>query len=280
MFRGIKAATAAAAVAAAVFVSAGAKDAEATTLRITFENLAQNGGFFFTPVYGAFHDNSGFDIFNVGEAASPVFERLAEDGTFTQLRDDRVANFPDSQGFAINAGVGPIGPQSSVSFDIHVDGTINTHFVFATMLIPSQDAFIGLDDSVELFDSNGNFISPFSLTFDRSDIYDAGTEDNNDNSAVAFLNQGAPDTGASENEVIRLHEGLSDAILDAGLVGPGGNIPFSRDAADFTQDGFGPFARITVTAIDVPEPSSIAMLGFGLLGFAALRHRRKRDAAA
>ncbi|WP_282605930.1 spondin domain-containing protein [Pelagibius sp. Alg239-R121] len=278
MFRGIKAATAAVALSIAAFASAGAGDAEATKLRVTFENLAQNGGFFFTPVYGAFHDNSGFDIFNVGEAASPVFERLAEDGNFAPLRDDRVANFPNSQGVALT-GIGPIGPQSSVSFDIHVDGSINTHFVFASMLIPSQDAFIGLDESVELFDSNGNFISPFSLTFDRSDIYDAGTEDNSDNSAVAFLNQGAEDTGASENGVIGLHEGLSDEILNAGLIGPNGDIPFSRDAADFTQDDFGIFARITVTAIDVPEPSSIAMLGFGLLGFAAFRHRRKRSIA-
>ena len=275
MFRGIKAATTAAALAVAVFASAGAEDAEATRLRVTFENLAQNGGFFFTPVYGAFHDNSGFDIFNVGEAASPVFERLAEDGNFGDLRDDRVANFPNSQGVALT-GIGPIGPQSSVSFDIHVDGSINTHFVFASMLIPSQDAFIGLDESVALFDSNGNFISPFSLTFDRSDIYDAGTEDNSDNSAVAFLNQADADTGASENGVIGLHEGLSDEILNAGLIGPNGDIPFSPDAADFTQDDFGIFARITVTAVDVPEPSSIAMLGFGLLGFAAFRHRRKR----
>ncbi len=278
MFKGIKAATAAAAVAAAVFVSAGAKDAEATTLRVTFENLAQNGGFFFTPVYGAFHDNTGFDIFNVGEAASPEFERLAEDGVFAPLRDDRVANFPNSQGVALT-GIGPIGPQSSVSFDIHVDGTINTHFVFATMLIPSQDAFIGLDDSVQLFDAGGNFISPFSLTFDRSDIYDAGTEANSDNSEVAFLNQSGPNTGADENGVIGLHEGLSDAILDSDFIGPAGNIPFSRLAADFTQDDFGPIARITVTTVAVPEPSSIAMLGFGLLGFAALRHRRKRMAA-
>ncbi len=278
MLRGIKTAALAVALGTAAFVSGGAKDVEAKRLLITFENLAQNGGFFFTPVYGAFHDGN-FDIFNVGEAASPVFERLAEDGDFTALRDDRVANFPNSQGFALNAGVGPIGPQSSISFEIDVDGNINTHFVFATMLIPSQDAFIGLDDSVELFDSNGNFISPFSLTFDRSDIYDAGTEDNNDNSAVAFLNQSAPDTGDSENGVIGLHEGLSDDILDAGFVGPGGSIPFSREAADFLQDGFGPFARITVTAVDVPEPSTMAMFGFGLLGFAALRHRRKQKAA-
>ncbi len=278
MLRGIKTAALAVALGTAAFASGGAKDVEAKRLLVTFENLAQNGGFFFTPVYGAFHDNSGFDIFNVGEAASPVFERLAEDGTFTQLRDDRVANFPDSQGVALT-GIGPIGPQSSVSFEIDVNGNINTHFVFATMLIPSQDAFIGLDESVELFDSNGNFISPFSLTFDRSDVYDAGTEDNNDNSAVAFLNQSAPDTGTSENGVIGLHEGLSDDILDSAFIGPAGNIPFSRDAADFLQPDFGPFARITVTAVDVPEPSTIAMFGFGLLGFAALRHRRKQKAA-
>ncbi len=278
MLKVMKTAALTAALSVAALAVGGAQDAEAKRLRVTFENLAQNGGFFFTPVYGAFHDNSGFDIFTVGQSASPVFERLAEDGDFTALRDDRVASFPDSQGVALT-GIGPIGPQSTVSFEIDVNGDINTHFVFATMLIPSQDGFIGLDESVQLFDANGNFLSPFSLTFDRSDIYDAGTEDNADNSAVAFLNQSAPDTGASENGVVGLHQGLSDAILDAGFIGPNGDIAFSRDAADFTQPDFGPIARISVTAVDVPEPSSIAMLGFGLLGFAALRHRRKQKAA-
>lgn len=279
MFRGIKTASAVVAVVVASFASGGAKDAGATKLNITFENLAPTEGFFFTPVYGAFHGNNGFDIFNVGDAASPVFERLAEDGNFGPLSDDRTANFPNSQGFAINAGVGPIGPQSSASFMIDVNGSINSHFVFASMLIPSQDGFIGLDQSVALFDSNGDFLAPFSLTFGASDIFDAGTEANSDNDNVAFLNQTGPDLGADENGVVTQHVGLSDAILDAGFVGPNGDIVFSRDAADFTQNDFGPIARITVTAVNVPEPSSIATLGLGLLGFAAVRYRRKRDIA-
>lgn len=275
MFRRFSVISAVIAVAAVGFVSNGARDASATTLKITFENLAPSNGFFFTPVYGAFHGNTGFDLFNVGDPASPLFESLAEDGNFGPLRDDRVANFPNSQGVALNAGVGPIGPQSSASAMIDVDGSINSHFVFATMLIPSQDAFIGLDQSVMLFDTNGKFIRPFSLTFDASDIYDAGTEDNSDNANVAFLNQAAPNLGADENGVIALHGGLSDAILDAGFVGPGGAFAFDRNAADFTQSNFGPVARITITA--VPEPSSMAGLGLALLGLAAVRHRRKRN---
>lgn len=267
------------AVVIASFAVSGAKDAGATKLNITFENLAPNAGFFFTPVYGAFHGNTGFDIFTEGQAASSVFERLAEDGNFDPLRIDREANFPNSQGFAINAGVGPIGPQSSASFMIDVNGSINSHFVFATMLIPSQDGFIGLDQSVELFDSNGDFLAPFSLTFGASDIFDAGTEDNSDNDNVAFLNQAGPDLGADENGVVTRHTGLSDAILDAGLVGPNGDIVFSRDAADFTQGNFGPVARITVTAVNVSEPSSMAVLGLGLLGVVAMRQRRKRVTA-
>lgn len=276
MFRSIKTASAAVTLVIVSLASGGAKDAEATKLNITFENLAQDGGFFFTPVYGAFHGNNGFDIFTEGQAASSAFERLAEDGDFAPLRDDRQANFPNSQGFAINAGVGPIGPQSSASIMIDVNGSINSHFVFASMLIPSQDAFIGIDQSVELFDSNGDFLAPFSLTFGAGDIFDAGTEDNSDNDNVAFLNQAGPDLGLSENGVVTRHPGLSDEILDAGLVGPNGDIIFSRAAADFSQANFGPVARITVTAVEVPEPSSIAMLGFGLLGLVAVRRRRNR----
>ena len=50
-----------------------------TTLQITIENLAPEAGTGIAPSWFAFHDGS-FDLFNVGETASPALELLAEDG--------------------------------------------------------------------------------------------------------------------------------------------------------------------------------------------------------
>src|SRR4051812_41494848 len=47
-------------------------------VKITIENLAQTGGTFVAKVWFAFHDGS-FSIYELGAAASPALERLAED---------------------------------------------------------------------------------------------------------------------------------------------------------------------------------------------------------
>ncbi len=255
--------------------------AVATEITITFENLSQSGGVFFTPVYGAFH-NGSFDLFDVGSTASPDFERQVEDGNFIPVRDARVAAFPDSQGFVLRGSNGdpaPVAPGSQTTFTLDVDGSENPFFTFASMLIPSQDAFVGSDESIELFDSTGSFLDPFSLTLFGSDVYDGGTEANSDNSQVAFLNQTGSNQGESENNAIAIHEGLSDAILDSTLVGPDGDIPFNRAAADFTQSNFSPLARITVTAANdreptpIPEPPISMLLGVGAIMFYRKRRR-------
>lgn len=251
--------------------------AQATRLSITVENLAPQEGFFFTPVYGAFHDG-GFDLFDVGALASPEFERLAEDGDFSFVRDARLAAFPNSQGFAVFGSAGPIAPGETVTLDVNINGASNRFLTLASMLIPSQDAFIGIDTSVELFDANGDFLGVFSRTFQPGDIYDAGTEDNTDNTQVAFLNQTGPDQGASEMNNIGLHPGLSDFILDSTSIGPTGvEFPFDRVAADFTQAGFGPVARVTIAKVS--EPEGLLLMGVGILGLLGTTARRSRAAA-
>lgn len=236
-----------------------------TELRLSVRNTSDTGGTATTPFYFGFH-NGGFDLFNVGEAASPGLERLAEDGIFapndpsgfTTLADERLAGQPDSQGTAVvgttpAGGPGPIaaGTQHSRIIDI-ADPALNQYVSFGAMLLPSNDAFVGTDDAIQLFDAYGNFNGASTTVFSGGDVYDAGTEFNTEEDA-AFLNQTGPNTGLDENGVVRLHEGFngSEGNPDGSLGNPdgqpgaqnilGGTNAFGQtidpEAADFTREG-------------------------------------------
>ena len=42
------------------------------------------------------------------------------------------------------------------------------------MVIPSNDAFVGTADSLQLFDENGHFMGEQNISFAGSDVLDAG----------------------------------------------------------------------------------------------------------
>ena len=214
-----------------------------TDLRITVRNTSENGGTFLTPTYFGFHDGS-FDLFEVGEAASAGLEILAEDGGAAGLTPERLAAAPDSQGLVVFGAGGPIAAQEFTSATIDVDGLTNGFVSLAAMILPSNDAFIGTDDALQLFDANGRFLGETTVSFEGSDVYDAGTEVNTELDA-AFINQTGPNTGVDENGVIRLHEGFNgsegnpvgegDQIILGGVNAAGADI--DPIAADFTRDG-------------------------------------------
>ncbi|MEL6234461.1 MAG: spondin domain-containing protein [Pseudomonadota bacterium] len=212
-------------------------------LRITVRNLSPDGGTFLTPVYFGFHDGS-FDLFDAGQAASPGLEQLAEDGAPTILATERVAADADSQGLVVAGAGGPIATRETTSSTIEVDGMSNGSVSLAAMILPSNDAFIGTDEAVVLFDANGQFLGAQTLLFEGSDVYDAGTEVNTELDA-AFINQVAPNTGVDENGVVTLHPGFNgsagnpvgegDQIILGGVNDFGAAI--DPVAADFTLPG-------------------------------------------
>lgn len=211
-------------------------------LRITVKNTSETGGTFLTPVYLGFHDGS-FDLFDVGQTASPGLESLAEDGSPATLATERLAADADSQGIVVAGAAGPIATGEATSARLEVDGRSNGHVSLAAMLLPSNDAFIGTDEALELFTASGKFKGAQTLTFKGSDVYDAGTEENTEQDA-AFLNQTAPDTGVDENGVVGLHPGFNGSegnpvgAGDQNIIG--GTNAFGvaiTEAADFTRDG-------------------------------------------
>lgn len=214
-----------------------------TELRVTVRNTSDTGGTFLTPVYFGFHDG-GFDLFDVGAAASPGLESLAEDGAFAIVAAERAAASPGSQGLVVTGENGFIATQEQTSAFITVDSAVNTQVSFGAMILPSNDAFIGTDEALTLFDDAGNFLGAQTVVFDGTDVYDAGTEVNTELDA-AFINQTAPDTGVDENGVIRQHPGFNgsfgnpvgegDQIILGGTNAPGAFI--DPVAADFTLPG-------------------------------------------
>lgn len=221
-----------------------------TDLRITVKNTSDAGGSFTTPFYFGFHDGS-FDLFDVGETASAGLEALAEDGNFMPIAGERLLVDPDSQGVVVAGAGGPIAPQEVTSARITLAPS-QTHVSFGAMILPSNDAFVGTDEALVLFDAHGRFKGAQTVVFDGGDVYDAGTEFNTEEDA-AFLNQTGPDTGLDEGGVVRLHEGFNgsegnpDGILGnpdgapgaqnvlGGTTAPGAVI--DPVAGDFTRDG-------------------------------------------
>ena len=251
-----------AAVALVSLASMGA--AHAVGVTVTIENLAPVNGNFLTPVWVGFHDGS-FDTFTVGQSAAGFLEAIAEDGNTAPV----AAAFTGAAQATIPGPNGPLAPGdvATFTFDLDTDDPDNRYFSFLSMVLPSNDAFIGNDDPTrfQLFDING-VAQAIDFFIAGSMIYDAGTEVNDEIPAnTAFFGQAMPNTGVDEGGVVGFHPGFlpfgSGGILDDPM--------FAN--ADFTRAGY-PVAQIRVSVVPLPGAVWLMLTGLtGLLGFARRR---------
>lgn len=222
--------------------------AHALEVTVTVENLAPNNGGVLTPVWVGFSDGS-FDLYDIGVAASPGLERIAEDGNFGPLSAEFLASGAgtiDGAVFGPGAPDAPIffpGQVGSATFDLDPNDPSSRYFSYASMIIPSNDAFIANGNPVAhpIFDGLGNFLGGEFYIYGTM-ARDAGTEVNDEVPAnTAFFGQAAPDTGVVEGGTVQVHPGLlpagSGGILDA--------ADFAN--ADFTAPGYR-IAKVTITA--------------------------------
>jgi Ca2+-binding RTX toxin-like protein len=212
-----------------------------TDVRVTIKNTSETGGTFLTPMWFGFHDG-GFDLFNVGQTASVGLERLAEDGTTAAVGAELVAADVDGQGFVVTGAAGPIATQETTSAIFSIDGDSNPFVSLASMIIPSNDAFIGTGDAVALFGASGRFLGETTIKFAGKDAYDAGTEVNTELDA-AFINQTAPNTGVDELGVVHRHPGFNGSLGNP--VGEGEQIILGgiNDAGEFVDPVAADFTR-------------------------------------
>lgn len=210
-----------------------AVDRPARLFEVTVEitNLAPEGGTIQTPVWVGAHDGS-FDLYDRDAPISPALERLAEDGNVGPLNELFADSGAGTDATAFGPEAPPIfpGQTTSVSFIVDARRGENQYFSYASMVIPSNDAFIanGNPTAHQIFNERGRFM-PVSFVVSGGEVLDAGSEVNDEvPENTAALAQGEPDTGVVEEGVVTLHPGFM----------PEGNILGAIPNGDFLAEGY------------------------------------------
>jgi Spondin_N len=240
-------------------------------LTIKVENLQASGGFSFTPFWFGSHDGS-FDLFNAGGSAAmfPGVSPLAELGDTSALMTHFGSVQPGgSQLTFVEPNGAPVfSPGESGSINLAVNDASTQRFLsYMSMVVPSNDLFVGSDMAIELFDAVGNFNGPVTIDIFGESVYDNGSEVNNVLNGGAFVMGVNGMLGDDENGVITAF--FSDPGAGAYI----GSILGQTTAAGMPMtmgfDRATHIGRITIT----PAPSTFAVLA--LLSPVALRRRRR-----
>lgn len=227
--------------------------AEMLTVTVSVQNLAPTNSLSFAPLRLGF-SNGSFDAFNNGQTATAAIISVAEGGSASAL-------FPAFRAAEPNATLGSVGgallPGRTASNTFVVDTAINPFFTFASMVLPSNDFFIGNDSPTRfrLFDNAGNLLIS-SINQKSRDIWDAGSEAF-DPANAAFLVGGNNDLRTPQNGVVSFN--FSELSGFNGLTTAGGYTFNSQLTADTD------IYRISFAAspVAVPAPPGVIL---GVIG--------------
>lgn len=252
---------------AAVFVSAiagaaGSAGAQPVELRVTVQNLAPANSLSFAPLRVGFNAGT-YDAFNNGAPAGAPITSIAEGGSGADWFPAFAAADPTATlGTVVGTPAGPLLPGATASTTFVVDPSINRFFTFGSMVVPSNDHFIGNDSPTRymLFDAMGNLNITTISQFGR-DIWDNGSE-TEDPANAAFLVGGVNAQRTPQNGVVNFNFDRLDAFN--GLTTAAGYV-FNRQIGANDE-----VYRISFQI--VPAPSTAAALGLAAL----LGGRRRR----
>lgn len=242
-------------------------------LRITVENLAPTNSVGLAPfrfgfgngTFDSFDNNAPAFLLGAASIAQAPIVTIAEGGSGS-------AWFPAFQAAEPNANLGSIlgptippilpGQTSSAVFAIN---PANRFFTFGTMVIPSNDHFLGnaSPTAFEVFGAGGNLLLT-SFTENASRIWDAGSETENPANA-AFVVGGVNDQRVDENLPVTFN--FADLSAFNGVATPAG---YTFDSTLLTATT--PVLRVSFAL--VPEPATGMLAAAGCLGAALLRRRR------
>jgi len=171
---------AAAGVAAGSIVAMGIASfahAEVVQVRVTVENLSPVNSISFAPLRLGFH-NGTYDPFDAGAVATPAIISIAEGGSGSQFFPAFETAQPDAVlGTVVPDPAGPLLPGATGTAVFTIDSEVNGFFTFGSMVVPSNDYFIGNDSPMAypLFNRSGAFV-PTVIMQHGADIWDAGSE--------------------------------------------------------------------------------------------------------
>jgi hypothetical protein len=239
-------------------------------VKVSVESLVPSLGISFAPVHIGF-GNGSFDAFNLGGVATAPIISVAEGGSGS-------AWFPAFAAAEAGATLGtvafaPLQPGGSFMNTFMVDSAANRYFTFASMVVPSNDHFVGNDDPMEyeLFGAGGA-LQITSITVKASEIWDAGSEAF-DPAHAAFVMGGNNDLRTPQNSVVALNFGELAAFN--GMTTATGYVLNSQLRADTDV------LRFNFEVTPVPEPQTYALMlgGLAALGFMARRRRAAAETA-
>lgn len=209
----------------------------AQTIDVKVTNLTQ--GMHFTPLLVSAHTASS-DVFEVGTTASASLATMAEGGDISGLVSDSAAGTVNVE----NPASGMLAPSTSTMV-MDMDTGDNDRLSIVGMLLPTNDAFVGLD-SWSIPEEAGTYTVYLNA-------YDAGSEANDEiiNGAGALGMAGIPvapnsdgGTGATGvtttevNQTVHIHRG------NVGDTNPNGGI---SDVDSRIHRWLNPVAKVVVT---------------------------------
>jgi hypothetical protein len=256
--------------AAAALLASGilvASAAEAAPVSLTFSNLAGTNGVALTRFWAFFH-NGSFDGFNAGSAASMGIRNIAEAGNGTLMATNFASNFPTGISAVVPATVNAFGngvylPGASGSMTFNLDPVENRYLSYFSMVVPSNDRFLGNDSptEIELFDSQGNFIPALHVD-NGNTIWDSGTEVDGTFGAAFVAGSTTADRIADNGDIAS----NVDFSVYNGFQTPAGysftNLPTNSS----------PLLQIKVAA--VPTPSVLALFAAALPFLGVFKRRQ------
>ncbi len=217
-----------------------AANVSAQELSISFTNLTQ--GFYFTPLIVASHDQNA-SIFTVATSASSELQALAEGGDISGVSAMLTTANAD---IVENPAAGLLAPTSNVELNLSTsDG--NNVLSLASMLLPTNDAFVGLD-SWPIPTTAGTYVVWLNA-------YDAGTEANDE--LIVGGAGGAPGTpgipAAPGGDVGMNGTGLTDTQTNTnvhihrGALGDDDLTGGQSDLDNRVHRWLNPVAKVTIT---------------------------------
>lgn len=211
---------------------------QAAQLEININNLTH--GNHFTPLLIAAHDGNSH-LFQAGEPASSALQKMAEGGDISELQQAVTAN---NGVIVANPAAGLLAPGAKVE-KVMLDSGALTHLSLVAMLLPTNDAFVGLD-GWEIPSTPGSYTLYLNA-------YDGGTEANDEQitgggaPGVPGI-PAAPDGMGGQNGTGVMDDSSNDRVhIHPGLLGdtdPNGGI---SDVDSRIHRWLNPVAALVVT---------------------------------
>ena len=245
---------------AALALAAGSAVAQNVEVRVTVTNLAPTNSVSFAPMRVGFN-NGTYDAFNVGQTATAPIISIAEGGGGQDWFPAFAAADPTATLGSVH--MGPLTPGSIRSSVFTVNPTVNPFFTFGSMVIPSNDYFIGNDSPTQhrLFNANGS-LNLTSISQSARDIWETGSEVDIIANA-AFVVGSSNDARVADTGVVEFEfAGLS--LFNGVTTAAGYTFDLQLQAST-------PVYRFDFEIVPAPGAASVLALG----GLVAMRRRRR-----